>query len=1379
MLANVRNLFKKLIFVVFVSLFFQSSVEASATETWEVVSNQELYGLGTTFFCKPTACGSSYPIYWIEKESGGTIQTEYRAETGFMTDISSWGCYKPNQHPVDGVHCIELKEWASCTGLGGFTFYDTACISTKRVSILKTDIPPEPPCTDSCGCSGSGSGGGSASGGSGGFASNSSEAPGNSTFNVITGRVSHQQELYSTKAATAATSFILNYDSKYPLPGAFGNGWNHSYDISLNENSDGTMVLYGGGLSKRFYTKSVSGLGYDKNPLDSSTLIKNIDGTYLVTKIDGTKYTFTVGRKISGITDLYGNTISIDNTVIGTTIITDSVGHASKLTYDSSSGKVTSIKDPADNIYDFTYNTAGLLWKVTYPAPSTTETTRPYWEYLYNAAGLLEYKIDPARHIVRYEYNSQGRVQESTDPNGVPDTSGTVIAQGHTKSLVYNPATGVTNFTEKDGGTWIYTYDPLTMVLKEKAAPGGVIKNSFYYYPNLTLKAITKPFAIGKRLTTFYTYDDHGNILTETEPVDLSVYTNPPVDPASVDVTTLASLTPPIKWAFSYTYDYNNHDQIKSKTDLRGTTPLVTTYNYDYITEPGIEILKITDPENHVITYRNNADGTLKSIVDANNVSQTFTYASGLLASVTDQNRVLTKYTVYDNNGNPKQLQKLDNTGKLIVTTDLTYDALNRLRTVTNTTTDSPPVITVAKYDYDMSGNLTVYTDPETDPTVKQTKYEYNFNGQITKITDADQKETRFSYSGTGCTSCSGGVDKLTGVQDAKQLANSWPGTSYFYDQLGRLEHETDPRGKTIRYTYYDNSLLKDKIDASATPEKTLISHEYNNRGQLTKKQVLDSSGTGMNETTFDYDNNGNLKTAQNSATAYTLTWYKNGSLKSITDSLNRTVSYQYDGAGYRTVMTGPDGFPYYYRTDGGNNYNWWYTPMGIFDATYNAQGQLGRLTTGFVNTYDYDGLGRLKQLRSTSGNGQTLASYGYSYDRNGNRLTREEPAFTLSYTYDNIFRLKTVTDNYGAAMEGYSYDEVGNRQSGPAPDFSYLYSVGNQLDSNSATTYTYDNYGNLSTKTDGGYLFTYIHDGENRLTRVDIKKLVSGVLTSYSYLYDPFGRRIGKGSTRYVYDGDNILYEYNSNNVLMKRYVNGPGIDNALAYADQYGAGYYYIKDGIGSVTKRYAPPTSIISFNYDSFGKVKLSRGDTLTHGFTGRQYDEETGLYYYRARYYDPGVGRFIERDPISFAGGDVNLYGYVQNNPINLTDPSGLKPGDIFDSVELAVTDAISYATQLSNANRAEYGGWITKTKDCKFTYGDPTKGTLREIPNFPSKPANAADAWYHTHLPVNPLDRYLAGARPEEFSSRDRGISNQNHSVGYLGYGGNIYINYPR
>jgi len=104
----------------------------------------------------------------------------------------------------------------------------------------------------------------------------------------------------------------------------------------------------------------------------------------------------------------------------------------------------------------------------------------------------------------------------------------------------------------------------------------------------------------------------------------------------------------------------------------------------------------------------------------------------------------------------------------------------------------------------------------------------------------------------------------------------------------------------------------------------------------------------------------------------------------------------------------------------------------------------------------------------------------------------------------------------------------------------------------------------------------------------------------------------------------------------------------------------YYYHADGLGSITGLSdATGTMVQTYSYDAFGNVTPSGAISQPFAFTGREYDAETSMYFYRARYYDPVVGRFVTRDPIGFAGGDVNLFAYVENSPVNLIDPDGLE------------------------------------------------------------------------------------------------------------------------
>jgi RHS repeat-associated protein len=207
-------------------------------------------------------------------------------------------------------------------------------------------------------------------------------------------------------------------------------------------------------------------------------------------------------------------------------------------------------------------------------------------------------------------------------------------------------------------------------------------------------------------------------------------------------------------------------------------------------------------------------------------------------------------------------------------------------------------------------------------------------------------------------------------------------------------------------------------------------------------------------------------------------------------------------------------------------------------------------------------------------------------------------------------------------------------------------------------TSYTYDNNGNMTSRTDGLGTTTYQYNAENRL--IGINK--SGG-TAIIYRYDPFGKRIEKNVngtiTRYLYDGEDILYELDGSNTILARYTHGPGVDEHLIVR-RGGANYYYHADGLGSITHITDVSGNIVqTYVYNAFGEIVNQYGNLPnTFTYTSREYDPESGLYYYRARYYDSKIGRFLQTDPIGFSGGGVNLYAYVANNPVNFTDPFGL-------------------------------------------------------------------------------------------------------------------------
>ncbi len=318
------------------------------------------------------------------------------------------------------------------------------------------------------------------------------------------------------------------------------------------------------------------------------------------------------------------------------------------------------------------------------------------------------------------------------------------------------------------------------------------------------------------------------------------------------------------------------------------------------------------------------------------------------------------------------------------------------------------------------------------------------------------------------------------------------------------------------------------------------------------------------------------------------------------------------------------------------------------------------------MNTsYSYDPVSRLLSVLHKVG-ATTKDGATYIYDSAGNRTSRTDnrTSTTLTYTYDDIYQLKTAKQGT-TTKESYTYDAVGNRLSslGVSP---YSYNTSNELTSLPGTTYTYDNNGNTATKVVSGATTSYTWDYENRLTQVTLP----GTGGTVTFKYDPFGRRVQKSftvgstttTTNYLYDGANVLEEVNNAGTLQARYTHSSGIDEPLA--EKRGTTVsYYEADGLGSVTSlSNTSGTLANTYTYDAYGKLTASTGTVVNpFRFTGREWDAETGLFNYRARYYDQNIGRITSEDPISFRGG-INFFRYAGNNPVRLVDFPWSTPSD---------------------------------------------------------------------------------------------------------------------
>ncbi len=760
----------------------------------------------------------------------------------------------------------------------------------------------------------------------------------------------------------------------------------------------------------------------------------------------------------------------------------------------------------------------------------------------------------------------------------------------------------VTSYSSGDwGGGWR---------LYSSAGPGcstcsmrGNILNSYDTNGNL----LSTTDANGNTVT--YTYDGNNNMLTQTAQLN------------GQSVTT--------------SYSYNNFSEVLTMTDPLGNT---TTNTYD----ANGNLLTVSSPAPNgqtppsVTQFAYNTVGELTQILDPlNHPTAIAYYPTGLIQSITDAQNDITSYT-YDTRGNRTSV--IDPINGAAHPTAFTYDAMSRLTGITY------PDGTSAGFAYDTRGRRISATDPNgktttyayddadrlvsvTDAAGNLTQYGYDTEGNLVSITDANNHTTYFAYDTMG-----------------RVIQTTFPSTlteTYGYDQLYNLTSKTDRKGQTIQYVY--DSLYR--MISKTYPDQTSASYVYDLVGKI--QQVTDPTGAYA----FAYDNMGRLI---GTSTQYT-----------FLPGFNFQNGYTYDAASNRTSLTAPDGSTNTYQYDTLNRLATLTNSLtGQFGFGYDALSRRTQLTrpNGVNTNYNYDSVSHLLSVLHQAGS-TTLDGDSYSYDYAGNRTSKTNylNGTTWNYGYDAIYELLQVTHG-GSTKESFSYDAVGNRLSSLSVP-SYSYNSSNELTATSNGSYAYDANGNTLSDPSGKQ---YTWDFENRLTQA----IVPGVGT-VTFRYDPFGRRIQKsgpsGTTNYLYDGMNtdasLIEEVDNSGNILARYTQSPEVDQPLAEL-RSGTTSYYQQDALNSVTSLSNGTGAIANtYTYDAFGKLSGSTGALINpFQYTGRDYDSESSLHYYRARYYDQSVGRFIGEDPVGFNGG-ANFYRYVLNNPVKWTDAMGLSSRDV--------------------------------------------------------------------------------------------------------------------
>jgi RHS repeat-associated protein len=722
-----------------------------------------------------------------------------------------------------------------------------------------------------------------------------------------------------------------------------------------------------------------------------------------------------------------------------------------------------------------------------------------------------------------------------------------------------------------------------------------------------------------------YQYDALGNVLSATDALGrITSYTyDSSSDVASVTQPAVSAGTP------TTSYTYNSFGEVLTATDPLGN---VTTNAYD--SHGNLLSVTAAVPNSggaaSVTQFAHNSLGELTQITDPLGHNTAISYTSaGLISAITDAQGNITSYT-YDARGNRTSV-----TDALSHVTNFAFDAGNRLLTITY------PGGSTSTFTYDYRGRRITATDQNgktttysydaadrlvsvTDAASNVTQYSYDTESNLLSITDANSHTTDFSYDAFG---------RVTQTMFPSSYIET-----YAYDADNNLTSKTDRKGESIQYVYD----VLNRLVQKTYPDSSNVEYVYDLVGKI--QQVTDPTGTYG----FAYDNMGRL--------IGTTTQY------SFLANQTFTNSYTYDAASNRTGFTAPDSSTNSYGYDSLNRLtnlaNSW---AGLFGFSYDALSRRTQLTrpNGVSSSYSYDSLSHLLSVLHQL-SGSTIDGASYTVDSVGNRTAKTDQfaAVTSTYGYDAIYQLLSSTQG-GTTAESYSYDLVGNRLSSLGVS-SYTNNSSNELIATSSASYTYDYNGNTTSKADTTGTTNYSWDFENRLTQV----ILSGTSGTLTFKYDPFGRRIYKQSPNatsiFAYDGENLIETVNVAGSTVARYAEGPSVDEPLAL--QRGTTTnYYDADGLGSVTSLTATNGSIAqSYTYDAFGNTTNSTGSVTNFlRYTAREFDTETSLYYYRARYFDPNIGRFLSEDPIGLSGG-LNLYRYAFNSPIVNTDPSGLCP-----------------------------------------------------------------------------------------------------------------------
>ena len=1125
-------------------------------------------------------------------------------------------------------------------------------------------------------------------------------------------------------------------------------------------------------------------------PLNNAMKLTLSGGLYTLATPQSIKMTFNSSGQLTGWTFPSGATVSLNYTsgmltsiaVLGRTLTLTYTGslitkvsdgtRSIQYGYDGNND-LTTFTDATSHNFTYQYDQPGRMTQYFKPANPTTA----YITNVYDSLSRIKTQSDALGNL--YTYYFGGSYSEAVDPysnsrvlyfNRFGSVLRNINALGYETDYVYDGLNRLTRITMPLGNQTQWTYDTNNNPLTVTAVPqsGSGLSNVVQTYTYDPTWAKVKTFKDGNGNTTTYNYDPtFGNLLTIQRPV-------------------ISGQTPTI------TYTYNSRGQVTSSIDETG---IQTQNNYDTSTEKLTSsvintnwlatiggtvtvgnILTLTAHDallsggQESVSYTVKTGDTLSSIaaglaaaVNADSKLAAvgivaYSFSSSPTISVSTAKGNTTTFTESTSGG---ATETITLSAGLNLTTNYGYDAAGNINSVQdpneNTTasvydnerrrtqiTSPAPFSYITNFGYDQNSNLLTVSRQTGNMTNPWQTYTWVYNVTDTKktLTDPATDVTTWHYDNK---------NRLANVIDAMSREYQ-----FSYDALDRLYQVTDPTN-TIAETrlYTNNGLLASNKDARGN----VSTFSYDGLDRQNKITYQDSSYQ-QNES---YDANGNVLTyVTRSGNTIVSTYDVLNRLRTKAPTGQPTVTYGYDLGGRlisfsKPVVSGDPSsgeFQRFYDT-AGRFYKEEYPDSKLITLGLDSNGNVTKVTysDGYYVTRSFDQLNRLTDIYL---NGSATAAAVFAYDELSRRTTltySNGASVTYSYQSPIVDDLTSIAHAFVGSNVTFSYGFNNDHEidSHGVTDNTYMWypsaagtttygtatSV-NEYPTVGGASYTYDGNGNLKSNS----TWTYTYDTENHLTAA------SETGTSVSYVYDGLHRQIQKtvGSTKsyYIYSGWQRIADYaGQGGALQNRYVYGVGLDEPLIQVTSGGTLTFYHPNSQGSIIGVSNSSGAIVNKNaYGPNGEISSVAGTTF--GFCGQRYDADTGLYYYKRRYYSPAIGRFLQPDPIGYNGRGLNLYTYVSDNPLQYVDPLGQDftrgnyGSGYFGTLAQALQAAINASQAVSQQTGKEAAGavvWDPTTG--QYYYIIYAIGTGDNVPSFALTPGAIGQGYqlqdsFHTH-----------------------------------------------